>query len=226
MKFRAILMFALIVGFALTANAQKIPNDSGEQAIQPGNCPIEDYKGYCLPGVYIDCDSLLLGPMTVEDDGTTFTDVILQLNISQTWIGDLKVLLYYDPEGCDMQDMVGPVAAMCRPGLDGCPSDGCCGCSGDILGDYFFSDDGGLTPLGEFDCPSFLDPGCYMPAIESPNPFAVFDGQPKGGCFWLFFVDGACADGTDLFEWCVWTLNEVVVPVEETTWGQIKTIYE
>jgi hypothetical protein len=225
MKFRAILVFALIVGFALTSHAQKIPNDSGEQAVQPGDCPLENYKGYCLPGVFIDCDSIMLGPMTIPDDGDVLGDVILELHINQTWIGDLKVKLYYDPEGCDMQDMIGPVAAMCRPQLDGCPSDGCCGCSGDISGTYAFSD-AGLKPLGEFECPTFLSPGCYLPAVETAFPFDVFKQQPKGGCFWLFFVDGACADPTDLFEWCVWSLNQPPTPTEETTWGQIKTIYE
>jgi hypothetical protein len=224
MKARVVLTLGLLLGLAFSAGAQKIPNDSGDPVIPIQDCDITDYKGYCLPGTFLDCDSLLLGPMEVVDDGQTIADVVLELRIFQTWVGDLKVLLYYDVD-CDGTPDVGPVSALCRPQLDGCPSDGCCGCSGDVEGSYLFSDNG-TVPLAEGDCPTVLPQGCYTPAIESEYPFSVFNGLRKGGCFWLYIVDGACADPTDLFEWCVWTLNEPPTPTQETTWGQIKNIYE
>lgn len=189
---RIALGLILALGLAFPALAQE-------------DCDLTNYEEHCLSGGFVDCDSLWLGPLQIQDDGVSIEDIILELRISHTRVGDLKVLLYYDVS-CDGTPDVGPVAALCRPALDGCPSDDCCGCGSDIDGSYFFSDDAS-TPLGEYLCPTMIPEGCYAPAVESENPFSVFEGLPKGGCFYLKVVDGACDHPTDLAEWCVWSLT-------------------
>jgi hypothetical protein len=225
MKWRGILVLALIAVFAVSAHGQKIPNDTGDPVIPIQGCDTTGWKPHIVYGPWIfDCMVNPPIPIEVPDDGDVIQDVIFEIDIFQTWCGDLKMEIWYDYE-CDGQYELGPVAALCRPQLDGCPDDGCCGCSGDVRGVYQFGDDG-TTPLGEFDCPTIIPIGCYTPAIESLNPFEVFKGAPKGGCFWVRAVDGACADGTELYSVAVWTDNVPPTPTQDTTWGQIKALYE
>jgi hypothetical protein len=228
MKVKAALVLLLICAMAFAANAQKDGgNDTGDQQVQPGDCPVDNYKGFYMEEfAEFDCDFRMFGPMPTVDDGTTIEDVILDLDILQTWVGDLVVKLYYDVD-CDGTPDYGPVAALCRAQLDGCTDDqgDCCGCSGDLDGVYRFSD-AGPNPLGEFECPGYVEPGCYGPAIETEYGFDVFQGLPKGGCFWLRVLDGACLDGTLVRGWQVWVLNgEPPNAAQQTTWGAIKALY-
>lgn len=230
MKLKLTLALLLAAGLALPAFADdvKIPNDTGEPVLPLVDCPTDGYDYKCdLITQLLDTDVLYqFGPLGyIEGDGV-IVDAILEIELEQTWVGDLVAWLWYDFD-CDGPPYdVGPVYALCRAQLDGCPfPDDCCGCSGDVIGEFFFSDAGSM-PLGEFDCPTLIPPGCYTPAIESPNPFAVFNGEPTGGCFYLELGDAAAGDDTYLVEWCIWTKAEPPVPVESTTWGKIKAIYE
>ncbi len=206
-----------------TASAEKVPYH-GDTYGPDGGCDTTDYKLYTGTGGSIpDCDPAGVSFQVATDaDGDTIDDVILSAELSHTWSGDLRLWLSYDVE-CDGTDDAGPVAALCRPGLGTCDPDGCCGCSAGVLGLYMFSDDGGI-PLAE-DCIA-VDPGCYSPAIDSPNPFAVFDGLAKGGCFNLFAADGACADTGTVNTWIVAVKNGTGgVPTESVSWGELKSTY-
>jgi hypothetical protein len=208
------------------AMAAKVPVDGGPQT-PAGDCPVDGYKSYGGAGGDIPDGAgtiVTFGPVAVADDGSTFDDVVLSLDLDHTWVGDLRIALLYDTN-CDGAAEAGPVAALCRPGLDGCDLTGCCGCSGDIAGSYFFSDSAG-DALGETDCPSFIPAGCYSAAVDSPAPFAVFDGLAKGGCFWLEGTDGAGGDIAVFRGWTVYAANGGGgTPVENTTWGALKATY-
>ncbi|MBC8368269.1 hypothetical protein H8E52_12755 [bacterium] len=165
---------------------------------------------------------LRYGPVGTAS-GCTITDVILSVNIEQTWCGDLVIDLYYDENNDGIMDF-GPVSALCRPNLDGCAYDGCCGCSGDLFGVYTFSDNGGV-PLGEGDCPAAIEPGCFLPAIESPAGFAAtFGGAASGGDFYMEIADGAGGDATFLFDWGVYVCCGSTAS-ENSNWSKVKSDY-
>lgn len=161
-----------------------------------------DYYAYGSGGAIPDCDpiGLLIGPLATMDTGT-IEDVIFFIDIEHTWIGDLRVWLLYDVD-CDVAvDVQGEV--LCRHSLEGCPEDGCCGCSGDLAGWYGFDD---TVASIEDVCPTSFTPGCYGPDYDSAG-LDVFDGMPSGGCFYLFVADGACADVGTVSDWEVYLLT-------------------
>jgi len=225
MNLKGICGLAMCLMVAGAASAEKIPYTTGNPALA-GDCPTDGYKLFEGGGGAIpDCtDPGFSGSVATDDDGATIDDVILGVEISHTWVGDLRVLLSYDVD-CDGTAEAGPAAALCRAALDGCAPDGCCGCSGDLGGLYYFSDDGGEA-LGEVDCPSFIPAGCYGPAVDSEVPFAAFDGLAKGGCFDLVVQDGACADTGSVSSWVVAVRNGGGgTPVENVSWGSLKSAY-
>ena len=222
MKLASILFLALIIAVPAMANDLKVPNDSDT----PGTRVECDVTGCTFFGGGSGWSGDAMGPVVLGPLGTdcngNINNVVLSIDIVQTWIGDLNIHLYYDADNDGVYD-AGPVQALCRPNLDGCPWDGCCGCSGDVQGVYTFGDDG-AAPMGEPDCPSFIPTGCYMPAVESASFGTTFGGQPAGGSFYLEIGDGAGGDPTTLNSWGVHVCCGVT-PTEESNWGSIKSTY-
>ncbi len=157
------------------------------------------------------------GPLATAGT-STIEDVILNVNISATWIGDVRLWLLYDMDCDGYAEVTGEL--LCRPGLAGCGVDGCCGCSGNLGGWYGFDD---MSASIEDACPSVFAPGCYGPDYDSSG-LSVFDGYASGGCFWLFCADGAGGDATSIAGWEVYVLT-AITPVEESTWGMVKAMY-
>jgi hypothetical protein len=208
------IALALMVGLGTAAFAEKeTPTDTG----QPGE-PREfcDTTGYdCIENIVemlLETDLLYeFGPIAAPAD---YGDVILEINLDQTWVGDLVAFLNSGTVS---------VAALCRPSLAGCPfPDDCCGCSGDVSGTYQFSD-AGTESLGDPNCPSTISPGCYLPAPESANSFADFAGV-AGDEFLFQIGDGAAGDDTMLHSWTV-CFETGVTAVEELSWGKVKATY-
>lgn len=201
--FAIVLLFATVPAFA---NPEKVPNEDTGYALDRVECDLSGMDFYDM--VVGDTFDNTGGPITygpLPAPGSGFlSKVVLSIDIDQTWIGDLVIDLYYDHDGNGTYD-AGPVSALCRPNLDGCAYDGCCGCSMDVLGIYTFGDDG-AAPMGDPDCPGGSVPnGCFQPAPESPFSFAgAFNGLPAGGNFYLEIADGAGADETTLFGWGVY----------------------
>jgi len=146
---------------------------------------------------------ILLGPLPTVP-GEEILDLILRVNITHTYTGDLILGLQYDADCDGTPETFGGV--LCRPGLDGCPTDNCCGCSGDLFGWYGFDD--GADSI-EDDCFSPFPPGCYGPDYDSIG-LDVFNGLALGGCFWLFAMDGAGSDVGEVIEWEVWVRTQPV----------------
>lgn len=222
----AIMTFC-ILAMALPAFASDLKSISTENGLATDRveCDVTgcDYYGMTV-GETFDAtpDLLRFGPLAVGGS-CAMTNVVLAVDINQTWCGDLTINLYYDENNDGAYDF-GPVSALCRPALDGCPLDGCCGCSGDVVGVYTFGDDG-ANPLGEVDCPSAIPVGCYMPSIETPAGFAdTFAGALAGGSFYLEAGDGAGGDATTLNGFGVYVCCGTTA-TESTTWENIKTDY-
>jgi hypothetical protein len=220
---KALLAFLAVALLAAgTAFADKIPNDNGTQFSSRFDCPLDGYVScFGVGGSVPDADpvGVVFGPINCPDPGATLLDVILDAELTHTWIGDARLSLLYDDDCNGVPEVEGSV--LCRHQLAGCPPDGCCGCSGDLGGLYLFSD---VAPSIENSCPTFFAPDCYGPDFDSSG-LDVFDGMPQPGCWWLFAADGAGGDLYTVGEWSVHTLLETGTPTESTTWGQIKARY-
>lgn len=220
-----IMIFALVVAIPAMAEDVKVPYETGSIGSRV-DCDVAgcDYFGEDFsPSLELDATGgpIVFGP--IASGGGTITNVVLALNITQTWVGDLNAHLYYDADSDGTYDY-GPVIALGRPALDGYAWDGCCGCSGNIDGVYTFGDDGDAA-LGEVDCPSDIPAGCFMPAVESPMGFAAtFGGLAGGGDFYLEFGDGAGGDISYVHGWGVYVCVDATA-TDGSTFSSIKSLY-
>ena len=119
----------------------------------------------------------------------------------------------------------------CRLGRVACVGGTDFGCSANFgtssaatppCGSYFFSD-----AVAAIVCPTtgFLANGCYKPSGVGAGLLSVFDGLPKGGCWYLNVSDGA---GADLGRICGWSvhLHNQTIGVDPAAWGTVKTLYQ
>jgi hypothetical protein len=202
----------LIAGFALAeADPRKVENAAPATSTRSYGCDEEDYMCYLnLVNVDIPDDDpagVFHYPIAT-DPGYIIQDVIISANIQHTWVGDLIIYIYYDIDCDDVADVTGGI--LCRHGLDDCPTQDCCGCSGDLEGWYGFSD---TESSIEDVCETSIPAVCYGPDYDSVG-LDVFDGLPTGGCFWLQAIDGAGGDLGTVFAWEVCILGEEIPPVE------------
>jgi len=211
-----------------TAFAEKQPSEYGSPDAAPGSCPVGTYKaskitvnadipdndpaGLCTPAIKFN-----------PQPGLVITDVVIDICMDHTWVGDLDVVLTHTSSGGEVKT----VSLLARPGVP----ETSFGCSGDLVCDpenkYYFGSDPALEPLGEFDCPSVIEPGCYSVAVENVEGLEIFRGQPCGDGFWeLCLVDNAGGDTGHIFNWSVHILCEAEpVSVDDASWGEIKSNY-
>jgi subtilisin-like proprotein convertase family protein len=150
------------------------------------------------------------------------TDLIVDINMEHTWVGDLTITLRHTSDG----GVVTTTDLVQRPGVPATTF----GCSGDLISDpeakYFFATRDDLEPMGEFDCPAALPAQCYAVAVENPNGLEAFDGIPVGdGVFELLITDSAAGDDGFIYNWSVHILCEQPIAVEQSSWGGIKASY-
>ncbi len=224
MRVLAICLVAcfIFMGTALAQKPDEIERPEGPDRLE---CITDGYDAYTggTGGAVPDDDpvGVTFGPL-VTSGTATMEDVILKVEISATWIGDVRLWLLYDTDCDGYAEVTGEV--LCRHGLAGCPQDGCCGCSGNLSGWYGFdTDDADTNTISIEDiCPSLFDPGCYAPDYDSSG-LDVFDGYAYGGCFWLFCADGMHGDATSIGGWEVYLLAGTAV--EKSTWTMVKALY-
>lgn len=217
---------------AMSAFADKIPSQGPptNPTDSPGTCPTDGYKSISSPALNLAIPDgspagVTTPPLQLPPDGSTILDVVVDLGISHTWIGDLNVQLTYDHDCSAGTAPFGPVSLMCRQQLAGCPVDMCCGCSGDLgTGRYVFGTNGSTKEIAADanGCPAAIPAGCYRSAVESQFTFSVFSGLRKDGCWRLFLQDGAGADLGTLRDWKVSVANQQTTAVESSTWGAVK----
>ena len=214
---------AIVLAISLLAAggawAQKnVANPVGDKAPDRIDCQTDGYDCYCggSGGDIPDADpaGAIFGPANTSNGGPMIVDVILFVEITHTWIGDLQMFLYYDFECDGVPDVIGQVLE--RPGVPGTTF----GCSGDLAGLYGFDD---TVASIEDICPTIFPTGCYGPDYDSVG-MDVFDGLPIGGCFWLHVIDNAGGDVGSVTGWEVCVMTQIT-PVEEATWGHVKALY-
>jgi subtilisin-like proprotein convertase family protein len=187
-------------------------------------CPLDNYKGlkYDTNLAIPDNDpaGITVGPLRFFPDGTTILDLIVDVGISHTWVGDLIVTLtHVSPGGATKA-----VDLIQRPGVPQTTF----GCSGDLVGsqtDKYYFGTGNLEVLGETSCPATIPTQCYQVAPENAGGLLQFRGQPKDGEWYLTVSDNVAADTGTLWDFSVHALNHAPVAVESATWGSVKAGY-
>ena len=187
-------------------------------------CPLDNYKGYKFDANVSIPDNvpagITVGPIVFPSDGSTILDVVVDLSISHTWVGDLIVQLTHTGPGGTQSTFL-----LNRPGVPQTTV----GCSGDLVGTdtnkYYFGTNPALLTLGESACPAQIPVQCYQVAPENPNGLVSFRNYPKDGTWTLFVSDNAGLDTGILRNFSVHLLNEGPVAVEASTWGHMKSSY-
>ena len=167
------------------------------------------------------------GPIILPADAMFISHVVLELDCSHTWIGDLIVRLEYDENSDNVIDVTSTV--ICRPGRTGsCGASGVgLGCGSNFAtGAVYRFDDTAANSLPETGCSSGTDipGGCYLPTGLDADPLSVFEGRSKGGRWWVSVSDNATGDVFTMTRWGVDILN-TTVGVTQASWGQVKALY-
>ena len=230
----------LVFGSTSSLAQGKDDGNIGPGAGGTPECDITGYKteriAYPAPIAIPDNNpaGIRLGPIFMPPDGDIVNDVVLELNMGHTWVGDLVMDLIYDP---DCSGPAGDIAArvLCRPrGPNAVPGPPCgavggVGCAGDLTSTapYFISDLG-AAPLGVGafgTCVSIISPGCYRQSDIGGGSFSIWRGLPKGGCWYLQVSDHELADLGSITSWAVYVRNQTPTPTAGVSWGAIKNIY-
>ncbi len=241
MSLTAAIVFAVGVGYALAGTSPIVnrlpisrtpsPHSTGPAEAATGTlCDVEGYKSESadistpIPIPETDGGPDKLGPLSpiayvyLPDDGSSIQDVVVDLQISHTWVGDLVGFLVYF-ENCVTPSALQPgsleelrssgepfVTLLCRQGDDNCDGDGCdahLSCDNT----YRFGDEA-TYELGTPYCPEGTTPlpgGCYTVSKSSIDKFSTFKDSPKGGCFALFLLDAYV--GKDYGTLCAMTVH-------------------
>lgn len=237
-------MFVIAPASAQISGGQKVEDHGAPQVLVGPDCDITGYKGEArqfVPALVIPDDTpagITTPVIIIPADGDIIDDVVIKLNASHTWIGDLIVTVRYDVD-CD--GPAAPISAvlLCRPDVSGDPSSTPppCGTNAAALGcasnldcnnTYAFSD-AGVASLGQgtfcgATSSTVLPAGCYKPGVGG-TPLDVFRGLPKGGCWTLTISDNAALDTGVLCSWGVFLHNQHPVPALSSSWGNVKNLY-
>lgn len=234
---RSLVVLALAASAAVAADDVKdelnptpgVPSDIFPQA----NCDLQGYKSEAVtftPAVAIpdnNAAGVTVGPLIVPDDGSIIADVIIDLQIAHTWIGDIKATVGYDAN-CDGA-IDAQAAFICRPGsTTGCAAGTLVGCSSNfVCANGLVFDDAGTASLPTAACSSTANvaAGCYRPTGVGVGTFDVFNNLRKGGCWYLNINDNAGLDTGTICGWSVHIKNQTQIGVENKTWSTVKTMY-
>lgn len=193
----------------------------------PQVCPVGLYKASKI-NVNMEISDTL---GTIETPGIKFnpqgntiiTDVVIDICMDHTWVGDVTVQL----KRTDSSGGVVTCDLIQRPGVPQTTF----GCAGDLICDpenkYYFGSDPTHDPLGEFDCPSEIPSACYAVAIENPGCLEDYRDLLKGDGVWtLCITDDAAGDDGFIYNWSVHLKCEPgPVSVDEASFAEIKGKY-
>jgi hypothetical protein len=162
--------------------------------------------------------------------GELISDVVLEVKMNHTWVGDLRIRLDYDitcdgsPDAfamvlCRPRGTTATTPSPCGPGIG-------FGCSGDLTcqNTYRFHDASPM-PLGVGTCSATIASGCYGIPTDGGAPLSVFNGLPKSGCWFLTVIDASSGDIGSICEWTLWEDKTPPVGVSAVPWTRVKSLY-
>lgn len=198
------------------------------------NCDLNGYKAgvqtFTPPAPIPDNNAAgtTVGPIILAADvpSSLIDDVVIDLRINHTWIGDLTLRVGYD-ETCDGAIDVSSTI-VCRPGNATCTGTAV-GCNNNfVCANQIMIDDVAPAALPTAACVSTVNvaAGCYRPTGAGAGPLAIFEGRPKGGCWYLFASDQAAADVGTICEWSVHLKNRTTIGVEAASWTGTKVLFQ
>jgi hypothetical protein len=224
---------ALAVDVNVKDDSNRTPGDPSDPS-GLANCDLTGYKSETAiynPPVAIPDNNpagVTVGPLVIPDDGTLVGDVVIDLRLNHTWIGDIIANVSYD-ENCDGTIDV-QTTVFCRPGRTGsCGTTGSgVGCSSNFLCDnILLFDDAATASLPTTGCLSATNvpAGCYRPTGINAGLLSVFEGHRKGGCWYLSLSDNASLDTGTLCQFSVHVLNTIPIGVAPSNWSNVKATY-
>ena len=164
-------------------------SDPGQAQVAPAHCGVsyEDFRFSRLTVIPDENPSgVLMGPIpTLEDEGA-IEDVILEIEISHSYVGDLTAWLYYDADNDGAADAETPIELyLARRGF--CASPPMWGYPVVLEGLYFFQHEEEAAALDGWDV----------------GTFTSFRGLNRGGSFHLRIVDAGCGGEGMVRSWGV-----------------------
>ena len=219
---------------ALAEDTKQDPEGPPTSPVIAAECDLTEYKletqafspATPIPDAVLNVpSSVTFGPIVVPSDGMFIEDVVLELDCSHTWIGDLIVRLDYDEDSNGTIDL--STTVICRPGRTGnCGPGGTgVGCGSNFVTGFIYRfDDTATGTLPTTNCSGNVLAGCYRPTGVGAGLLSAFEGRTKGGRWWLVISDNQSGDAGTLTSWTV-HLKNTPVSTTPTSWGQLKAIY-
>jgi hypothetical protein len=231
--------FAVATLLAVACTGLAFAQDKIENAISdPGGdlifCPLDGYKSgiqTLSPPVLVPDNNVAgvrLGPIIIPPDGSSIVDVIIDFRMAHSWVGDLVASVSYDHDCLPTTPDIGPVRILARQNRGNCAGQGSpFGCSADLLcANTLEFSDAATARVGEPICSTPVAGGCYLPgSVSCAELLSTFDGQLKGGCWYLNVSDMAGGDTGSVCEWSVHIMNSTT-GTENTSWGSVKGLYQ
>lgn len=233
LRYNWILRTAALCSLLMVASAfaDEVKDEGNTDPMQftNANCDLQGYKmemqEFPTPVPIPDGDpnGVIVGPIIVPDDGSIIADVVIDLLVSHTWLGDLIAQVGYDATCDGSVDVFNTIIA--RPGVSPTST---FGCSSNLLcaNTYLFDDTGVSLPTTPCTSSVNIPGGCYRPTGTGSSPLSVFDNLRKGGCWYLFMSDNAAADTGTICKWSVHILNQPPIGVESASWGNVKALFQ
>ena len=152
------------------------------------DCLADGYVAYAFPGPTMipdgDLAGVTLGPVRISRRHNTIRGIVLCLELTHDYAGDLSIRLQYDSDNDGAFDATSPVELYLSR-LDPC--------AGEELWAYH------VAPHGEY---FFKDEGWQ--AAGQDASFKVFDGLQSGGSFYLSIVDEGTEKSGTIMRWTVY----------------------
>jgi hypothetical protein len=181
------------------------PRASNPNSTGPGDCLSDAYDRYAFTrSISIPDENpagITIGPLCIPDDSKIIKGVILSLEISHAFAGDLGIWIHYDKDNDGDYDASSSVEFhLARE--NACLGEDFWACPIELKGIYFFREDG-WEALDDRGDPSLLDSGERMgsPAASS---FSVFEDLPRGGSFYLSVTDAGPENTGAIAGWSVY----------------------
>ena len=172
-------------------------------------------------------DGVTVGPIGLANNQFLIADVIVDLALSHTWVGDVIATLLYDEDADGDYDVASSV--LCRPGREGACNDygSGDGCSANLRADQVYSFKDFAAPSMPTYCSTDQDlPGlCYRPSGLGAGALFYFTGRPGGGRWWLRISDHRAGDTGQLTAWAVHVKSGAPVSVATVPWGRVKVLF-